>query len=86
MIFGVQIKAARVLLKMSQSELARVSGVSIPTLQNIENNDDKLQSASVSTISKIQEALESRGIRFLAAKEKDSMNGVGVRISLETDK
>jgi len=85
MIRGVQIKAARGLLKMDQGELSSLSGVSIATIQNIENDEEKWKVASMQTIQRIQAALESKGIKFLQSKDNNSLNGIGVRLFIKTD-
>mgnify|MGYP002785237047 CR=1 FL=1 len=69
-----QIKAARALLNMKQSELAKRAGVSIATLNNIERGaqtDPKL-----STMRYIQQALEKEGILFI----NSPFDGIGVQL------
>jgi CheY-like chemotaxis protein/DNA-binding Xre family transcriptional regulator len=68
-----QIKAARAMLNLSQKQLAQKAGLSVATLNNIERGvqlDPK-----VSTITAIQQALESKGIDFT-----DEYEGIGVRL------
>ena len=72
MITTTQIKAARALLNIKQSDLAKKSGVSIATLNNIERGAQA--DPRVSTITSIQAALEKSGITFI----NDSFEGVGV--------
>lgn len=57
------MKAARALLRMNQNELAKLSGVSLPTIKRIESKHGPLR-ATQKTADKIQAALESRGIVF----------------------
>jgi len=85
MILGIHIKAARALLEMSQLELSALTKISVPTLTKIENDKEKIKTASMRTIVSIKEALEGKGIKFLPAKDKNSLNGVGVRLVLEKD-
>jgi predicted transcriptional regulator len=66
-----QIKAARSLLDWSQGELARRSGVSMPTVQRLEGRDGNL-GGYTSTRNRIVAAFEREGIQFLE-------NGVRVR-------
>ncbi len=76
MIFPVQISAARVLLGVSQLELARLASVSIGTIKRIEAERDQL-AGTMRTMSKIQRALETAGIVFI---EQDGAQGPGVRL------
>jgi DNA-binding XRE family transcriptional regulator len=59
-----QIKAARALLGWSQSDLARQSGVSEPTIARLESADGQLGGRR-ETVRKIQAALETSGIEFI---------------------
>ena len=56
-----QVKAARMLLKMTQKELASAAGVSEPTLVKFETGQTLPHRA---THERIQQALEDRGIMF----------------------
>ncbi|HEY1096410.1 MAG TPA: helix-turn-helix transcriptional regulator, partial [Alphaproteobacteria bacterium] len=53
MITAEQIKAARALLNWKQSDLARESGVSLPSINNIERN---IGSPRLDTLQSIQTA------------------------------
>lgn len=67
-----QIKAARAMLGMKQTELAKKAGISIATLNNIERGaqtDPKL-----STVKAIQGALEKEGVEFIT----DALGSTGV--------
>ena len=83
MILGIQIKAARALLEMSQLELSELAGLSLPTIIRLEAGKDGIKKANIETVMKIKEALEERGIKFLLPKEKGVLNGVGVRFVLD---
>jgi len=63
-----QIKAARALLGWSQSDLARRSGVSEPTIARLESVDGQLGGRE-ETVRKIRTALENSGIEFTDEKE-----------------
>ena len=76
MIFPVQISAARVLLGLSQLELANLAAVSIGTIKRIEAERDQL-AGTMRTIAKIQRALEGAGIVFI---EQNGAQGPGVRL------
>jgi predicted transcriptional regulator len=67
-----QLKAARELVAWSQEELARKSGVSLPTIQRLEAEGGNL-GGRPSTGEKIVAALEKAGVEFLD-------DGQGVRL------
>jgi predicted transcriptional regulator len=69
-----QIKAARALLRWSQSDLARVSGVSIPTIKRLEAQSGEL-GGRAETSKAIIATLEGAGIEFIAGNG----GGAGVR-------
>lgn len=64
MISGAQIRAARALLNMSGTDLAKISNVGWSTLQRFETAEGVPQSRS-GTLERIKEALEGAGIVFL---------------------
>lgn len=73
-----QIKAARALVGMSQADLAKAAGVSVPTIKRLEAQDGDL-AGRASTIAAIRAALESAGMVFLEANG----NGPGVALRKE---
>ena len=62
MINPREIRAARALLNLKQSELAQAAGISLATLNNIER---EAADPRISTIRSIQKALTERGIEFI---------------------
>ena len=76
MIFPVQISAARVLLGISQKELASSASVALGTVKRIEAAREEL-TGNAQTMGRIQRALEAAGIVFI---EQDGLNGPGVRL------
>jgi transcriptional regulator with XRE-family HTH domain len=73
-----QVKAGRVLLGWSQSDLSRASNVSEPTIKRLESQDGEL-GGRADTAAKIVAALEDAGIVFL--EEGDARDGgAGVRL------
>jgi transcriptional regulator with XRE-family HTH domain len=70
-----QIRAARALLGWSQANLAQCAGVSLATLQRIEQSKGVVK-GNFSTILKLQTALEEAGIRF----SEDDAGEIGVRL------
>ena len=77
MITPGQIRAARGLLNLSQTQLAELAGVGIATVKRIEASSEIRGAAS--TLWRIQNALEDAGIKFMAAEEGE---GAGVRLRL----
>ena len=76
MIFPVQIRAARILVGMSQSELAERALISVATVKRIEAMREEL-SGTISTITNIKRALEEEGVIFI---DQDEKRGPGVRL------
>ena len=76
MICSLHIKLARTALGIIQEELAEKSGVSLPTIKNIEttNPNDKLKS-NKSTIIALVKFFEDEGVEFLKEDEE-----IGVKI------
>jgi hypothetical protein len=70
---------------MSQLELNKLTQTPISSLRNIENDETKTKATSVRTLERIKTVLEDKGVRFLPAKEKDSLHDLGVRIWLERE-
>ena len=64
MITAEQIRAARALLRLDQSGLARRAGVSVATLRRIERGAQKARFAG-QTVKSIQHALEAAGAEFI---------------------
>jgi transcriptional regulator with XRE-family HTH domain len=59
-----QIRAARALLRLDQTEVARRARVSLATLRRVESSADKPH-ASVRAVASIQHALEAAGVEFI---------------------
>ena len=76
MLTGEQLRAARAMLKMEQTELAELSGVSIDTIKRLERMDGPLH-AYAGTLHGLQEALEREGVIFLS--EDDNLPGLKLR-------
>ena len=64
MISGAQIRAARGLLGISGTELAKLAGVDWSTVQRFESVDG-LSTSRSGTLERIKETLEAAGIVFL---------------------
>ncbi len=76
MICPSQIRAARGLLDISQTELARLSEVGLATIKKIENSSSDLR-VTVQILLRVQRALEAAGVFFL---DQDADRGPGVRL------
>jgi transcriptional regulator with XRE-family HTH domain len=77
MLRSAQIRAARSLLGWRQEDLSKESGVGTATIYRIEKTESSI-TGNVSTVVKIQAALEKAGIHFI---ENDDTGGFGVRFS-----
>lgn len=64
MITPDQIRAARALLRLDQSEVARRAHVSVATLRRVERDAEKPR-ASIQVVKSIQHALEGAGAEFI---------------------
>lgn len=58
-----QVRAARAMVRWSQQDLARASGVSLPTIKRMEARDGPIRGIT-DNVWKIQRALEAIGIEF----------------------
>ena len=76
MIFPIQVRAARILLGLSQQDLADRASVSLGTIKRIEAARFEL-AGTAQTMARIQQALESAGIIFI---DQDAQAGPGVRL------
>ena len=77
MLKSAQIRAARALLGWKQDDLAKAARVGVATIRRIEGQKGPMM-GYISTLTRIQSALEDAGIRFL---DKDSEGGIGVRLA-----
>ena len=78
-----QIKAARVLLGLTQAELCEEAGIPLITLRRIEGRPDHKGLVSEETVEAIRKALEARGIQFL--EDGQVAAGVGVAVRRDPD-
>lgn len=76
MIRPEQIRAARALLSLSQSDVARRAEIGLATLQRLESDADGLR-GSIKTLDKVRKALEAAGVMFV---DQDETAGLGVRL------
>lgn len=73
MISVEQIRGARAMLGMTQAELAKLAGMSVTGLNNLER---RLSDPKASTLRSVQTALEEAGVEFIP----ESGGGAGVRL------
>jgi predicted transcriptional regulator len=71
-----QIKAARALVGWSQEDLARNSGVSVPTVKRLEASDGDV-GGRAETGQALVDALREAGVEFIT----ENGGGAGVRIA-----
>lgn len=64
MLTAEQVRAARAMLRMEQSELAAAAGVSVETVKRIEGQDGPLLTGRAATIDAIEKALIKAGVDF----------------------
>lgn len=79
MLTSEQIRAARMLVRWEQRDLAEHSGVSLPTVKRIEAKVGAV-SAYDSTLTAIRSALEAAGVIFI------DRNGEGPGVRLRKDR
>ena len=80
MLQAAQIRAARAMLAWHQEHLAKAAKTGLATIARIERQNGPAQ-GHVSTMIRIQQALERAGIRFL---EDTDGEGYGVRLTPKT--
>ena len=76
MIVASQIRAARGLLGISQTELAERAGVGMATVKRLEGSHGELRGLAQTALS-VQRALEKAGVEFI---DQDDKKGPGVRL------
>ena len=77
-----QLRAARSMTGLTQAELADKSGVSLPTIKRLELGRGLLP-VRLATLLKLQRALESAGVEFIAA---GSGGGPGLRLKARAER
>ena len=79
MITAGQLKASRALLGIDQRKLAKVAGLSLPTIQRMEASDGVIR-GNVDSLMKLIAALDSLGIELMSDNVISSGGGRGVRL------
>ena len=79
MMTAAQMRAARALLGIDQKELARLSGISLPTIQRMEASDGNVRGV-VDSLTKVVEALQTAGVELIGDNARSDGGGRGVRL------
>ena len=79
MITAAQLRAARALLGIDQRKLAKLSGLSLPTIQRMEASDGVIR-GNVDSLMKLVAALDGSGVELIADNATSSGGGRGVRL------
>ena len=79
MITSQQMRAARALLGIDQKTLARLAGLSLPTIQRMEASDGTVR-GMVDSLTRVVEALEAAGVELIGEGASSPGGGRGVRL------
>lgn len=79
MITASQLRAARALMNLSQSRLAELSSLSVPTIQRMEASDGVIR-GNVDSLIKLIAGLDSIGVELIGEGAASSGGGRGVRL------
>jgi len=79
MISAAQLRAARALLGIDQRQLAKLSGLSVPTIQRMEGSDGVIR-GNVDSLTKLVNALAAAGVELIGEGAASQGTGRGVRL------
>ncbi len=79
MITATQLRASRALLGIDQRKLAKLSGLSLPTIQRMEASEEVIR-GNVDSLMKLVAALDTAGIELISDNAASSAGGRGVRL------
>ena len=79
MITSAQMRAARVLLSLDQRELARLAGLSVPTIQRMESSRGVVR-GNVDSLTRLIAALDKAGVELIGEDASSFGGGRGVRL------
>ena len=79
MITSAQLRAARALLGIDQRRLARLSRLSVPTIQRMEASEGVIR-GNVDSLMKLIDALDRAGIELISEGTASQGQGRGVRL------
>ena len=83
MITAAQLRAARVLLGIDQRRLAKLSGLSVPTIQRMEASQAMVR-GNVDSLVKLIGALGAAGIEMIDENAISQSQGRGVRLRTDS--
>jgi transcriptional regulator with XRE-family HTH domain len=84
MITAAQLRAARALLGIDQRRLAKLSGLSVPTIQRMEASETMVR-GNVDSLVKLIAAFEAAGIEMIDEGAASHSQGRGVRLKANPD-
>lgn len=79
MISAAQLRAARALLGIDQRRLARLAGLSVPTIQRMEGSKGVIR-GNVDSLMKLIDALDREGIELIGEGVTSQSGGRGLRL------
>src|SRR6516164_6480295 len=79
MITAAQLRAARAMLHMDQRTLAKLSDLSLPTIQRMEASEGVIR-GNVNSLMKLVAALGASGIELISDNATSSSGGRGIRL------
>ena len=79
MITSAQMRSARALAGVDQRELAKKSGLSVPTIQRMEASDDVIR-GNVDSLMKVIAAIDAFGVELIGEGAVSQTGGRGVRL------
>jgi transcriptional regulator with XRE-family HTH domain len=79
MLTSAQMRASRALLGIDQRQLAKVAGLSLPTIQRMEASEGLVR-GNIESLMKIVDALAASGIELIGEGATSSSGGRGVRL------
>jgi transcriptional regulator with XRE-family HTH domain len=83
MITAAQLRAARVLLGIDQRRLAKLSGLSVPTIQRMEASETMIR-GNVDSLVKLMTAIEAAGVELIDEGAISNAGGRGVRLKIDS--
>jgi transcriptional regulator with XRE-family HTH domain len=79
MLTSAQMRASRALLGIDQRQLAKVAGLSLPTIQRMEASEGVVR-GNIESLMKLVDALAASGIELIGEGATSSSGGRGVRL------
>ncbi len=79
------MRAARALLGLDQRDLAKLSGLSLPTIQRMESSPGSVR-AFVDSLERVLEAFTAGGVELIADGATSAGLGYGVRLIQPSEK